>query len=61
MSALQKLKALFGSDGDSAEFRHYECRKCDHGFRSAKSPERVQCPECLSNDIATTEGERYGA
>lgn len=56
MSALQKLKNLFSSGSESVEFRHYDCHECDHEFRSAKIPERAQCPECLSNDVRVTEG-----
>lgn len=54
MSVLQKLKNLFG-ESNSVQFRYYGCRKCGHEFRSAKTPERAQCPECLSNDLDLTD------
>lgn len=54
MSVLQKLKNLF-DESNSVQFRYYECRECGNEFRSAKIPERAQCPECLSNDLDLTD------
>lgn len=55
MSLGSLLSKLLGSAGSNVEFREYECDECGNTFQSAKRPERVQCPDCLSNDL-TEEG-----
>lgn len=45
------LGRLFGGGGSGVEFREFECVDCDSTFKSAKQPERAQCPECLSGDV----------
>lgn len=49
-SPIQKLKEFVAPDDDDIR-RPYLCHGCDNQFMSAKQPQRVQCPECLGNDV----------
>jgi predicted Zn-ribbon and HTH transcriptional regulator len=51
MSVIQKLKSALPVDDETVTKRTYECQECGHTFESAKTPDRAQCVECLSNDV----------
>lgn len=51
MSVLGKVRRFFQTDGQTVELYDYECNDCGDRFESAKSPDRAQCMECLSNDV----------
>lgn len=52
MSIVDSLKSIVGVGDPGVSFTPYRCDDCGHGFESAKTPERVQCPECLSREIS---------
>lgn len=51
MSITDTIKQFIGGDGGTVDVTEYRCNECDNTFDSAKSIERVQCMECLSNDV----------
>lgn len=51
MSIAQKLKRMVGVGQAGVEFTTFRCTDCGHEFDSARSQERVQCPECLERDV----------
>ena len=53
MSITETIKEFIGGDEEAdAHLTEYRCVECDHTFESAKTEARVQCMECLSNDVA---------
>ena len=55
MSIIQQLKSLVPSGESGVQRQTYECQDCGNVFSTSKSPERVQCMECLSNDVVERE------
>jgi ribosomal protein S27AE len=51
MSVIQKLKSALPIEDEGVTTRTYECESCGEVFESAKTPDRVQCMECLSTDV----------
>ena len=52
MSITDTIKDLVGVGDDGVDVTEYECAECGHTFDSAKPPDRAQCVECLSDDVA---------
>ncbi|WP_248895660.1 hypothetical protein [Haloplanus halobius] len=52
MSVLQKLKSVLPVEDEGVTRRTYECQDCGNVFESAKTPDRAECMECLSADVA---------
>jgi protein-arginine kinase activator protein McsA len=56
MSGLQTVKDLVPGLGDQGvETEMFECQDCFERFESAKDRRRVQCPDCLSNQVEQVE------
>lgn len=51
MSIVDTVKSVFGVGSSSISLDMYECEDCDSTFESAKTADRAQCPDCLSNDV----------
>lgn len=51
MAITDTLKSLIGTDESGVEVTTFECGECGHTFESAKTADRAQCMECLSNDV----------
>lgn len=51
MSLSDLIGGIFGSSGSGVETGAFECQDCRSTFESAKDVDRLQCPECLSNDV----------
>lgn len=58
MAFVQKVKSILGmaDAGGQALMNSYRCAACEESFESAKDPDRVSCPECLSHDVVLDEG-----
>lgn len=54
MAITDTIKQLIGYDAGGVSVTEYRCNDCGHTFDSAKSPDRCQCNECLSNDVEPT-------
>lgn len=55
MSIIQQLKSAIPGVEEGLQRRTYECQDCGNVFTSAKSPNRVECTECLSQDVVEQE------
>jgi len=56
MGITDTIRGLLGGDASGGvEITSYECGECGNTFDSAKTPDRAQCMECLSNDVEPVE------
>ena len=54
MSITETIKEYIGGEEAGAHLTEYRCTECGHVFESAKTEDRAQCMECLSNDVEPT-------
>jgi protein-arginine kinase activator protein McsA len=52
MSVIETVKSVLPvADDSGVETTEYVCTDCESTFPSAKSDERVACPDCLSKEV----------